>query len=178
MDQPKQDFEEICISSEQIHWSKEDPSKLDLKYHGRLGFLRIVVLIGAVLTLLFSLTKMAAHIVILQGDLLMYLPFLFNGIIGVMGGLGIAKREPNAIYLCKVFAWTCTVYIFIYIFGILWLFYGLYLLYYLSTSNDVKLIFPKEYRRVRPFDIILTVVFICLSVFTTLYFIYGLFMME
>ena len=192
MEQPKQVNEEMRVSTEQIHWSKEDPSKLDLKCHGRIGFLRIAVLIGAVLTLVSSLSSMAVHIVTLHGDLmfLIYLPFLFNGIIGVMGGLGIAKRKPNAIYLCKVFAWTRTVYNFINLVfsiamssfpgfsGILWLFYGLYLLYYLYTSNDVKLIFPKEYRRVRPFDIILTVVNICLFVFTTLYFIYGLMMME
>ncbi|MBR5717250.1 MAG: hypothetical protein IKX59_11735 [Bacteroidales bacterium] len=192
MEQPKQDCEEMRISSEQIKWSKEDPSKLDLKYHGRLGILRKVVLVGAVLTLVISLSSMAAHIITLHGDILFltYLPFLFNGIIGVMGGLGIAKRKPNAIYLCKVFAWTCTVYYFFNLvfsiatgsfpslFGILWLFYGLYLLYYLYTSKDVKLIFPKEYRRVRPFDIILTVVNICLFVFTTLYFIYGLIVMA
>ena len=51
MEQPKQDNEEIRISTEQIHWSKDDPSKLDLEYHRGVATLRKAVLIGAVLPL-------------------------------------------------------------------------------------------------------------------------------
>ena len=57
MEQPKQDNEEIRISTEQIHWSKDDPSKLDLEYHRGVGTLRKAVLIGAVLPLVSSLTS-------------------------------------------------------------------------------------------------------------------------
>lgn len=192
MEQPKQDYEEIHVSSEQIHWSKEDPSKLDLEYHDGIGSVRKAVLIGGVLTLVISLTIMVAQFGQPQGGImiLMYLPFLFIGIIGIMGGLGIAKRKPNSIYLCKVFAWSCTMYNFIALVAtiatgsfpslllVLLFFYGLYILYILYTSDDVKLIFPKEYRKVGPYDIILTVICISLVVVVVVLIILGLFMMT
>lgn len=192
MEQPKQDYEEIRISSEQIHWSKEDPTKLDLEYHDGIGSVRKAVLIGGALTLVISLTIMAAQFGQPQGGImiLMYLPFLFIGIVGIMGGLGIAKRKPNAIYLCKVFAWLCTVYNFIELvvtittgsfpslFLVLLFFYGLYILYILYASDDVKLIFPKEYRKVGAFDIMLTVVCVSLVVIVVVLIILGLILMA
>lgn len=192
MEQSKQDYEEIHISSEQIHWSKEDPSELDLEYHDGIGSVRKAVLIGGVLTLVISLTIMAVQFGQPQGGImiLMYLPFLFIGIIGIMGGLGIAKRKPNAIYLCKVFAWSCTVYNFIDLVAtiatgsfpslllVLLFFYGLYILFILYTSDDVKLIFPKEFRKVGPYDIILTVICMCLVGIIVLLIIFGLILMS
>ena len=192
MEQPKQDNEEIRISTEQIHWSKDDPSKLDLEYHRGVGTLRKAVLIGAVLPLVSSLTSILGLLIVLHFDMsvIVYLPYLFVGIIGIIGGLGIAKRKPNAIYLCKVFAWSWTGYIlfvlavaimsfsysfFIYV---LLLIYGLYVLYTLYTSNDVKLVFPKEYRKIGSSDIILTVTYICLLVFAVGYMVYGFATME
>lgn len=192
MEQLKQDNEEIRISTEQIHWSKDDPSKLDLEYHRGVGTLRKAVLIGAVLPLVFSLTSILGLLIVLHFDMIVivYLPYLFVGIIGIIGGLGIAKRKPNAIYLCKVFAWSWTGYIlfvlavaimsfsysfFIYV---LLLIYGLYVLYTLYTSNDVKLVFPKEYRKIGSSDIILTVTYICLLVCAVGYMIYGFATME
>jgi len=193
MEQPKQDNEEIRISTEQIHWSKEDPSKLDLEYHRGVATLRKAVLIGAVLPLWFSLTSILGLLIVLHFDMsvIVYLPYLFVGIIGMLGGLGIAKRKPNAIYLCKVFAWSWTGYfLFVLAFAIMsisysiifyyvpLLIYGLYVLYTLYTSNDVKLVFPKEYRKSGSSDIILTVTYICLLVFAVGYMVYGFATME
>jgi len=103
MEQPKQDYEEIHVSSEQIHWSKEDPSKLDLEYHDGIGSVRKAVLIGGVLTLVISLTIMVAQFGQPQGGImiLMYLPFLFIGIIGIMGGLGAGLAYTNVRALGK-----------------------------------------------------------------------------
>ena len=192
MEHPKQDYEEVHLISEQIHWSKEDPSKLDLEYHDGIGSVRKAVLIGGVLTLVISLTIMVAQFGQPQGGImiLMYLPFLFIGIIGIMGGLGIAKRKPNAIYLCKVFAWSCTGYIFLdlvvmiamgsfpSLLLVLLFFYGLYILFTLYTSDDVKLIFPKGYRKVGAFDIILTVICVSFVVVVVVLIILGLIMMA
>ena len=192
MEQPKQDYEGMRVSTEQIHWSEEDPSKLDLEYHDSIGSVRKAVLIGGVLTLVISLTIMAVQFGQPFGDImiLMYLPLLFVGIVGIIGGLGIAKRKPNSIYLCKVFAWSCTVYIFIDLtvmiamgsfpsfLLVLLFFYGLYILFTLYTSDDVSLIFPKEYRKACAFDIILTVICVSFVVVVVVLIILGLIMMA
>ena len=153
--------------------------ELDLEYHDGIGTVRKAVLGGSVLTILIALVMMFGTS---QGPIMIiaYTPFLITGFVGIIGALGISSRKPNSIFLCKVFVWICTIYnLFTFIidiamgnfpsFMLVLLFFGcLYILVTLYTSSDVKLIFPKEYRKIKAFDIVLAVVCIGLVILLVL----------
>ena len=181
--------EEELPASQRVHWNAENPTKLDLEYHDRIGFIQKGVLYGAVLTLGLSVLLL---FISANGDngvlaLVEVIPSLILGYLGIQGGLGIEKRKPNSVFLCKVYAWMCTVWNFIVIvvsfatggipgiFVIIWFVYGICVLIALYSSDDINMVFPKEYRKITTSDLVLTMICVGIDVIMILLIIVGLF---
>jgi hypothetical protein len=166
--------EEVPLTYECIHWMPEDESKLDLGYHDKIGMIYKGIFWGSVITIVLSFFNALAQFNN-QGLLvaiLLLVPNMTLGILGIIGAQGIEKRKPNSIFLCLVFSWICTITnaisiistlafgAFPGIFPILWLMYGIAVICALYGSDDVKLIFPKKYRKISILDIALS--FVCI----------------
>lgn len=190
MQEINSNHQEELSPSERIHWKKDDPTKLDLEYHDRIGFIQKGVLYGAGATIGLAVIVTLVQLNAGNGDLALFqlIPSLLLGYLGIRGGVGIEKRKPNAIFLCKVYAWLCTGWNFIDIvasfatgavpgFLVIALFiYGICILYAIYTSDDIKLVFPKEYRRITTSDFILALVCVGIDVVLLSLIILGLFM--
>lgn len=154
-----QNEEEYTAPSKRIHWNSEDSSKLDLEWHDNIGMVHKGILYGAIITLIIG-----AIGGLLQSMLIATVPSIIIGVLGIIGALGIEKRKPNSVFLCLVYSWICTISNAISIIALLalgtfpglfpfiWLVYGIAILYALYSSDDVRLIFPKEYRKVSKTD--------------------------
>lgn len=183
-----QNEEEYIAPSQRIHWNSEDESKLDLGWHDKIGMIYKGVLWGSGLTLLFGvgggLVQYSSYGLVTS--LIVIVPSIILGILGIIGALGIEKRKPNSVFLCLVYSWICTVSNVINIItsiaqgefpGILalvWLVYGIAIICALYSSDDVKLIFPKEYRKISNTDKVLATVCILVELFIILLIFIGL----
>lgn len=166
--------EEVPLPSQSIHWKSEDESKLDLGYHDKIGMIYKGVLWGSVITIAFTLFDVLVQFESygLLAALLLIAPSMILGILGIIGARGIEKRKPNSIFLCLVYSWICTIINAVNIivslaygqfpglFPIFWLIYGIAIISALYSSDDVKVVFPKEYRKVTSSDTALA--FVCI----------------
>ena len=165
------------LSSQSIHWKADDESKLDFSWYQHLGVIYGGILFGAILTLIIGLISGIG-----QGcdygivsAICSIVPSAVLGILGIVGALCLAKRKPNSIFLCLVYTWICTIGNFLNIIlclivdtfpgflSIFWMGYGIVLLFIIYCSEEVKLIFPKEYRKISNKDVIFAAVAIFLE---------------
>jgi hypothetical protein len=166
--------EYVPLPSQSIHWKSEDESKLDLGYHDKIGMIYKGVLWGSVLTIGFTFFDVLVQFENygLLAATLVIAPSMILGILGIIGALGIEKRKPNAVFLCLVYSWICTIINAVNViaslafgqfpglFAIFWLIYGIAIISALYSSDDVKVVFPREYRKVSASDMALA--FVCI----------------
>lgn len=166
-DKYKKTSKDTTSSSQKIRWNSQDPSKLDLSWHDNIGLINKGVLWGAVLTIIFGVIggfTQIHELGVFFTFFLFIIPSIILGILGIRGAISIEKRKPNAVFLCLVYSWIC---IITNIAGILvslssgefpgiwvfiWIGYGVSILIALYCSDDINLIYPKEYRKASTID--------------------------
>lgn len=169
LEEEKKKIEQRKKEEGEIHWSKKDPKKLDTVYHDSVGFIYGGILAGSVLTIIFALIRILSSQDFEEDLNWDTIPCILLGILGLMGSLGLRKRESGSVFLCLLYSWLCTISnafgiiisiteeSFPNLLSIAWLIFGFILISKLHTSADIKQIFTKEYRKLSGIQILLSV---------------------
>lgn len=159
------------VSTEEIHWNPKKTAELDLKFHNKISFIYNNVLWSSILYIVGTIIYVVCSIIVSEyvDSFVIAIDGAIFSFLGIKGAFSLKKRYPNAPFICMLYSWILVVSRILNLIlveypkvNVIWLVYGIIVLYLLYCSHDMKLIFPKEYRKVSKSDKILA--FACIGI--------------
>ncbi len=176
--------EEGEFESKDIHWDKSNPRILNMSYYSRLNRLSKLCLFAGIWTVFIGFVELFSGNSDIWDKVLTTVSNVCFLLLCVYAYMAIRKRKPNAMFYVRFIMATCVLSWIVLIalggfeitgvnifFGIGTLIYGSLGLYWSFADDEVKEVFPKEYRKVTWKDyffcfgcVLLPVILVCLFI--------------
>lgn len=181
----------MSVDNNDVRWNKDHPSMLDLAWHDSASrvykFTLWSTILATVNAILFGSVILRSG----EGFFIYIAAFSFCAshvllvCMGVLGTLAVVHRRPDTLFLCRAFFWYCLsdivllivayslIGVFPSFFLFIWVGFCIVALITLYSSDELCMLFPREYRRFSIFDLLLSA-----GCFATMLLFYILFFID
>lgn len=152
--------EERMVESQTIRWDESNPRILDMSYYSRLNRLSNLCLFAGIWTMVMGVVELIGGNSDVWGKVFTTVSNVCFLLLCIFAYTAIRKRKPNAMFYARFIMATCVLSWVILVasggfeltggnifFGIGTLIYGSLGLYWSFADDEVKEVFPKEYRK-------------------------------